>query len=237
MIDQIMKTMPPIITAMAGDAKILQTPSGWLHMKYFVTVPVIFGAFAVMAGAGMLATDEERGRLDLLMAHPTDRWKVFYGRLAALFTATAIILFINWLGLIAALPFSSLGVTPAAAALPFISLFGLVILFQSFALLLSFFLGSRILAAGAAGVVLIADFFIDALIIINPSIEQVAKWLPYHYYQGGLAADGFAFGPFAVLIAATAIMIGLACWRFQNHDIRVMGEGSINWPWKTRKSS
>ncbi len=110
----------------------------------------------------------------------------------------------------------------------------MMILFQSLALLLSFFLGSRILAAGAAGVVLIANFFIDALVTITPSLETTAKFLPYHYYQGGLAADGFDWAPFSVLITAAAIMIGLACWRFQKHDIRVMGEGSIRWPWSKR---
>ena len=151
LIDQFMKTMPPIFTAFAGDAQMLKTPSGWLHMKYFVSLPVIFGPFAVMAGAGLLAADEERGRLDLLMAYPTARWEIFFGRLGALFTATAIILFAAWLGLIAALPFSTLEVTPGAAFLPFVSLFGLIVLFESFALLLSFILGSRILAAGAAG--------------------------------------------------------------------------------------
>lgn len=236
LIDQIMKTMPPIIVAMAGDAEILSSPSGWLHMKLFTSFPVIFGPFAVMAGAGLLATDEERGRLDLLMAYPTARWKIFFGRLAALFTATAAILFLTWLGLISALPIGSLDITPAPAALPFISLFALLILFESFALALSFFLPSRILAAGAAGVVLIADFFIDALAKITPSLELTARCLPYEYYQGGLAADGFAFAPFLGLLLAAAIMIGIACWRFQKRDIRVMGEGTFRWPWARRPS-
>ena len=234
LIDQFMKTMPPIFTAFAGDAQMLKTPSGWLHMKYFVSLPVIFGPFAVMAGAGLLAADEERGRLDLLMAYPTPRWKIFFGRLAALFAATAIILVAAWLGLIAALPFSTLEVTPGASFLPFVSLFALIVLFESFALLLSFILGSRILAAGAAGVVLIADFFIDALVYITRSLDPLARCLPYHYYQGGIAADGFQTGPFLVLIATAAVMIGFAFWLFQRSDIRVMGEGTFRWPLAVR---
>lgn len=226
-----MKSMPPFITAMAGDAETLSSPSGWLHMKYFTTLPVIFGPFAVMAGAGLLATDEERGRLDLLMAYPTARWQIFSGRLAALLLATGIIHAISWIGLIAALPLSTLKITPAAAILPFISLFGLMLWFESFALLLSFVLPSRILAAGAAGVVLVADFFIDALAPITPVLEPLARCLPYHYYQGGLAADGFEIFPFSVLLISAAIMIGLSGWRFNCRDIRVMGERTIRWPW------
>jgi ABC-2 type transport system permease protein len=234
LIDEIMKNMPAVFTAFAGDAQMLSTPSGWLHMKYFVSLPVIFGPFAVLAGAGLLAADEERGRLDLLMAYPTARWQIFFGRLAALFTATGVILFAAWLGLIAGLPFSNLEVTPGAAFLPFISLFGMMVLFESFALFLCFILGSRILAAGAAGVVLIADFFIDALVMINPALETTARCLPYHYYQGGMAADGFQLPPFLALVGVAAVMIGLACWAFHRRDIRVMGEGSFRWPWRWR---
>ena len=202
-----------------------------LHMKYFVSLPVIFGPFAVLAGAGLVASDEERGRLDLLMAYPTARGKIFFGRLLALCTATAIILLASWIGLIAALPFSDLDISPGAAFLPFISLFGLMLLFEAFALLLSFILNSRILAAGAAGVVLIADFFIDALVYVNPGLNAIARWLPYHYYQGGAAADGFDPGQFAVLIGAAIVMTAIASYLFQRRDIRVMGEGTIRWPW------
>ncbi len=60
LIDKVMETMPPLITAMAGDAQTLSTPSGWLHMKFFTSVPVIFGPFAVMAGAGLVAVTDHR---------------------------------------------------------------------------------------------------------------------------------------------------------------------------------
>jgi len=229
-----MKAMPPVIVAMAGDAATLGKASGWLHMKYFATLPVIFGPFAVMSGAGLLASDEERGRLDLLMAYPTARWKIFYGRLLALYTATALIHLISWLGLIAALPFSKLEITPAQALLPFASLFALMILFESFALLLSFVLPSRILAAGAAGIVLVANFFIHALAPITPVLKPIARWLPYHFYQGGEAADGFQFVPFITLLTVAAFFVGASCLRFQFRDIRVMGERTMRWPWQRK---
>lgn len=234
-VEAFMKLMPQLVTAFAGDAETLGTASGWLHMKYFVSLPVIFGPFAVLAGAGLVASDEERGRLDLLMAYPTARAEIFFGRLLALFSATGIILCMSWLGLIAALPFSKLDITPWQALLPFVSLFALMLLFESLALLLSFVLGSRILAAGAAGVLLIADFFIDALVYVHPGLNAIARWLPYHYYQGGAAADGLELAPVAVLLAAAAIMVGIARHLFQRRDIRVVGEGSFRWPWSNQR--
>lgn len=53
---------------------------GWLlarprdHLDlYFNYMTVIIGIFAVGAAAGLLAGDEERGTLDLILAHPVSR--------------------------------------------------------------------------------------------------------------------------------------------------------------------
>ena len=52
------------------DLGSMNTPIGWLEVEYFSFVPVIIGLFATGVGAGLLARDEERGTLDLILAHP-----------------------------------------------------------------------------------------------------------------------------------------------------------------------
>ena len=64
--ERIMKGMPLIIKAIAGDVSQFVTPVGWLHLKYFFVLPVSFGVFAVVSGSGLLVYDEEQCRLDLL---------------------------------------------------------------------------------------------------------------------------------------------------------------------------
>ncbi len=59
-------------------------------MYGFSLLPVIVGIFALIAGSGLIASDEESGRLDLILAHPPSRTALFWGRLLAFVGATLL---------------------------------------------------------------------------------------------------------------------------------------------------
>src|SRR5207302_6238091 len=134
-----------------GDASKLTSPEGFLSLAFFSFMPLVVGVFAVLAGSGLLAADEENGTLDLVLAHPVSRTALFLGRLLALATATAAILVLSWLGFVVAMTWSALAVSPWALALPYLSLLALLFFFAGLALLLSMVLPSRRLAAMTAG--------------------------------------------------------------------------------------
>ena len=96
---QMIESYPPEFLAFfGGDAESLLTPEGFLGMYGFSMLPLIVGIFAVLAGAGLVAGDEENGRLDLILAHPVSRTDVFLGRVLAFVGASAAIVVIGWLG-------------------------------------------------------------------------------------------------------------------------------------------
>ncbi|MGE5222983.1 MAG: ABC transporter permease subunit, partial [Omnitrophica WOR_2 bacterium] len=64
---------PPEMMAAFGGTTDLFIPSGFLNFTYFSYVSVILGFFAVSMGSGLLAADEERGRLELPAAYPVTR--------------------------------------------------------------------------------------------------------------------------------------------------------------------
>jgi ABC-type Na+ efflux pump permease subunit len=51
-------------------------------------------------GSGLLAGDEEKGTLDLVLSHPISRTRLFAGRSVRYLTAILIILFVLWLSFI-----------------------------------------------------------------------------------------------------------------------------------------
>src|SRR5947207_793948 len=53
-----------MITALGGDVNNLASPGNYLSMRYFSMLPLILGIYAVLAGSGLLAADEENGTLD-----------------------------------------------------------------------------------------------------------------------------------------------------------------------------
>jgi ABC-2 type transport system permease protein len=228
-VEKLMAGMPPLLVALAGEASVLATPGGWLHVKFFVMVPILLGIYCVQAGAGLLAGDEERGRLDLLMAYPVSRTRLFLGRLLALVTATGWILAICWAAVFLALPGSGMKIHFGESLLPFLNTLAPLLLFEMLALALSMIMPSKLLAAGAAGFVLVASFFIELLLSVEPALLSVAKLLPLHYYRGGLALESFGWPGFLGQLGVALLLGVFAYWRFLRRDIRVMGEGSWRW--------
>jgi beta-exotoxin I transport system permease protein len=221
---------PEFLAFFGGDAAALATPEGFLGMYGFSMLPPIVGIFAVIAGCGLLASDEESGRLDLIVAHPVSRAGLFWGRTLAFLAASLGVSIVGWLGFSLLLGGSTLGFTWGQMALPFLPLLAQTIVYGALALLLSMLLPARRLAAAGAGLVLVASYFLTSMAGLNDKLASVARFLPYHYYQGGEALRGLDWGPFLGLLAASAVLALLAWWRFERRDIRVAGEGGWRLP-------
>ena len=213
-----------------GDAAAIATPEGYLHMYGFSMLPVIVGIFAVLAGSGLLAKDEEYGRLDLIVAHPVSRTVLFWGRVLAFLAATVGILVIGWLGFSVLLGGSSLSVSWLEMALPFLPLLAQATIYGAVALLLSQFLPSLRLAAAGAGILMVTSYFVTSMASLNESLAAVAQFLPYDYFQGGGALEGLDWASFLGLLAVSAVLAAVAWWRFERRDIRVAGEGGWRLP-------
>jgi ABC-2 type transport system permease protein len=232
---QMIENYPPEFLAFfGGDASAIATPEGYLGMYGFALLPLILGIFAVLAGSGLLASDEEGGRLDLIVAHPVSRATLFWGRLLAFVGATAGILVLGWLGFCILLGGSSLDVGWGEMALPFFPLLAQTVIYAALAVLLSMLLPSRRLAAAAAGIVLVTSYFLTSMASLNERLASVARFLPYHYFQGGDALDGLDLASFFGLLAASALLAALAWWKFERRDIRVTGEGGWRLPFLSR---
>lgn len=227
---EMIQEYPPELFAFFGDLTRLFTPGGYLHTEFFSYMPIILGIYAVLSGSGLLANDEENGTLDLILAHPLSRTKIFFGRLIAFLTAQFFIQLLAWLGFWIFIPGTSLEVTPAELALPFLSLLSLMVLFGALALLFSMVLPSRSMSAMLSGLLLVTSYFISSLAKIDENLQQVAKLSPMNYYQGGEALAGMEWKWFLGLIGFTLLFVLLAWWLFERRDVRVVGEGSFRLP-------
>ncbi len=215
----------------AGDAALTMfTPEGFLSFEFFSLMPVVLGIFALLTGSGLLASDEESGKLDLIMAHPLSRTALFGGRLLAAVVSTAGLIALLWLGFLAAMSWSTLSIDPFELWLPFLSLLAVLVLFTTLALLLSMVLPSRGVAAGVAGLLLVASYFVTSLARINEKLERIARFSPLNYYQTEQAFHNFDLQWFVGLLAVAALFALASWWRFQQRDIRVGGEGGWRLP-------
>ncbi len=229
-LEDLLKLYPEEFTAFFGDFSSFGTPEGFLSVELLSYMPLILGIFAVLTGSGLLVSDEENGRLDLIMAHPVSRTALFLGRLLAFVAAAVAILAICWLGIVVPMNWSSMGIGWGRICLPLLSVLAELLLFGAMALFLSMVLPSRRLAATTAGLLLVASFFITGLAKINEDLEPIAKLSPLNYYQAQDAFHALNGAWLAGLLGSAVVFAALAWWRFQRRDIRVGGEGGWRLP-------
>ncbi len=230
-LDKLLSVYPKEIFAFFGGFTDFFSPEGFLNVELYSYMPLVLGIFAVLAGSGLLADDEEKGFLDLLMGHPIGRTNLFFGRVLAFVAVTLGILALMWLGTMLGVQWSTyMNFGWGEMWLPNLSLLAQLLLFGSVALFFSMVLPSRRLAASAAGLVLVASFFINGMAELDAGVAKIARYLPMEYYQGGLAVSGMNWEWFGGLMVAAAVFIALAWWRFERRDIRVGGEGGWKVP-------
>ncbi len=231
-LDEMMRSYPPELMAFFGEVATLGTPEGYLTIEFFSYMPLVIGIYAVLAGSGLLAADEENGTLDLLLAHPISRAALFFARVLGLVLAVLGILGVAWLGFVIGLGWTELDVGVIDLALPFLCLAAVLLLFGAFSLLMSMTLPSRRLAAMVAGLALVVSFFITSLARIDKNLEGVARFSPLNYYQSGDAILGLNVQWLAGLLGTAMAFTLLAWWRFERRDVRVAGERSWGLRWR-----
>jgi ABC-2 type transport system permease protein len=239
--ENLLASYPKEIFAFFGGLTDYFSPQGFINGELYSYMPLVLGIFAVLAGSGLLAGDEEKGFLDLLMSHPLSRTGLFFGRFLAFVITTVAILTLMWLGTMIGMQWSTqMNIGWGEMVLPNLSLLAMLLLFGALGLFLSMVLPSRRMAASVAGLLLVGSFFINGMAALNADVARIAKWLPMKYYQGGLAISGLNMKWFGGLMIAAAVFTLLAWWQFLRRDIRVGGEGGWKMPalrfWRRREA-
>lgn len=221
---------PPEILAFFGDMTDIVSPEGYLDIYYFTYMTIIIGIFAAIAGANLVVGDEERGILDLIVAHPISRSALYWGRMLGFVVATALIMLISWLSWVIPAGSTGLDLTWIEFLRPFLPLFAVLLLFGALAALLSLILPSARFAGMLTAGLIFANFLLQGLANLNENLETIITYTPLHYYQAGKAIAELNWGWLAGLLGVTAILALLAWGLFLRREIRVGGEGGWSLP-------
>jgi ABC-2 type transport system permease protein len=231
---EMIESYPKELMAFFGGADMLAltSPKGYLDIYYFAYMPVIIGIFVAAAGANLLVGDEEKGILDLVMAHPVSRTALFWGRVLGFVVATIVILLASWLCWVLPSANTGLDLTWIEFLRPFLPLFAELFLFGMLTVLLSMLLPSARMAGMLTGGLLVANFLLLGLANINEDLKAFVDYTPLAFYEGGEAIASLNGMWFAGLMGVGLLLALLAWWRFHRRDIRVGGEGGWQLPWK-----
>ena len=212
----------PVISALVGNVGDYTTPQGFLGSEFFGFMPLFLAFYTVIVGLAITASDEEAGRLDVLLSTPTPRWRVVVQRVLAYGVVYVIILGLMLAGFALILPFVP------DVSLPFyriaegiLNLLPMLLLPTALTLLLSTVLRGRNTAAGIAGAIVIASWFANALADLAPAALQGMQRLSVFYYYNsfGTLNSGLDVGSFVLLMALATVLAGLSIVFFQRRDL------------------
>ncbi|WP_324937736.1 ABC transporter permease [Streptomyces sp.] len=207
--------------AMREALHIDATAAGYLHASVFgVILPLLAMIYGVATGSRAIASDEESGQLDLLLAHPLIRTRLALQRFGALAIGAVTISLLVWLALLAIRDSAQLtSITPTEFLAQCLNLALLAITF-----------GALALGIGAAGgrraVVLATSAVIGVLAYTaNTFAAQIgADWIaylsPFHYYiDGEPLKNGFQWADATALVGITAVIVSASTFRFNRRDL------------------
>jgi ABC-2 type transport system permease protein len=206
----------------AGGELDLASPTGYLNSQIFsLMAPLILLIFAIGAGAGAVAGEEERGTLDLVLAHPVRRRDYVLQRFLALLVLVAVLA----LALLSTVAVGSwlvdleIGFGKLLAASVSVGL--LALLFGAVALAAGAIRPGRARAIAVAAGVAVAAWLLDGL---GQAVAALDGWRPVSpYYQAigtGPLREGAPWTGWGILAAATAVLVVAAAAGLERRDAR-----------------
>ena len=196
-------------------------------------IPILLGIFAIIAGTGVLAGEEEDGTLELIAAGPLWRWQIVMAKWLGLAAAAAGVVLIVVLAALSGLAYVSTQIETGVSAADLIPVLlnslPITLFFMTFSMFLGAYLPRRKFASGVATVFFIFSYFANNLAASVKALEPLTPFLPFHYYDASL--DVLAEGPqienVLVLLAAVLVCLLLTLLSFQRRNLTVGA-----WPWQ-----
>lgn len=220
---KLLESYPPAMRAFFGGFEEFTSPEGFFRTELTSSFfPVLFLVYAIGRAADLLAGEEERGDLELLLAHPVSRRRVALQKLAALATGLAALATLAWLVLVVGDLAMGLDIGAGKLALAFLLLFLLAAVFGGLAFGVGAAWGRKGLAVGVASGAAAAAFLLDGLARLEDALEPLALLSPWRHYAEADALVG-TFEPWrGALLLGLALGSALAgIWRFDRRDIAV----------------
>lgn len=221
-LNELLQEVPAgLIKTLVGEITDLTSPQGYLNSElFFLIAPLLFLILSIGMASDVIAGEEERGTLDVLLSAPIPRWRVVLEKVAALTLSLVIVAFAFWLGLAMGAAWVEMDLSAGRLAEATLSGVLLALALGMLALAVGCVRGNRGLATSVASVVGVASYFLNAL---GPQVEVLKpyqKLSPFYYYIGASPlVNGLNLGHAMVLLGLAVFFLAVALIAFERRDL------------------
>jgi len=215
-ISQAIDTLPaPVIEAFGLQD--FGSPAGFLRGNlYELLVPLLFSVAAVALVNGQTANDEAAGRLELFLAQPVDRGRLFLARLASCVVALGVVVLVTIIVQLAMDAIADVSIAPGYVIATALLCGLLALFFGSVAYLIACLRPRPSVVLGTGIGLTLAAYLVGALFQISDALKPWAVVSPWQWAMGGnplqQPTDAWRYGIFImlaiVLVAAGTTVVG-----------------------------
>lgn len=224
--EQIAQNFPPVLLQMFGaeDAATLATPEGFITYGFFGYTLLILAVYAVIAGLGVTASEEDAGILDVVLSLPVPRWRVVLEKLAAYMLIMVAIIAVSFLGLLVGVQMSPVmaEVNLGRLAEGILNMMPSSLLMIAFTTFVAAIVRRKGTATGIAAAFIVVSYFLDFLgkAASESALGNVRAISFFTYYDPqGVLVNGLNVGSVALLLVVTALLVAGSVWAFQRRDV------------------
>jgi ABC-2 type transport system permease protein len=217
-LDNMPEAMRSLFAASGAD---MSTPVGYVQVELLSFMgPLLLLLYAVAAGAGAVAGEEDRHTLELLLANPVSRARVVLEKAAAMVIGTVVLAAVTGLALVlegrwADMPLPSAGV---AAAMLHMALLALV--FGALALAVGSWFGHAAASRAVPAVLAIAAYVVNGLGPLVTWLEPLRPLSPFYQFNAhDPLRNGVSVAAVAVATVEVLVLVGLAVIGFRRRDV------------------
>jgi ABC-2 type transport system permease protein len=193
-------------------------------LEFYQWVPIVLAIYVITVATGTLAGEEGRGSLEILLAQPVSRRRLFLEKVAAIGLGALMIAALTAVALVMSVSFIDTGGDLTAFQLG-AAVFGtlpVVALAGSLALLLATVAPSRGTAAALVAAVFVAAWLVNGLGALSPQTQWLQPLSGFYYADlQTLLTDGLTPWHQAVVLGVTVLQTVLALIAFERRDIEV----------------
>lgn len=206
---------------------------GYASGTFVNFLPIILGIYAVVAGTGALAGEEDEGTLELLVALPLPRWQIVLTKALAIALTVLVVLLVTAVGVMGIFASIQNEITTtvqtadwlriALAAWPITMALGMISLFCGV------IAPNRRTASVLAALAFMVNYFGHAITGLADAYKGWRPFFLFSYYDNTRTAfsNGFVWGDAAVLLAVALLFLGLTLFAFQKRNLTVGA-----WVWR-----
>jgi ABC-2 type transport system permease protein len=222
-LEALFEQLPGPIQAMIGENIDLSTPAGYLDLRMFTTIaPIIFLIYAIWRGMAAISGEENRGTMDLLLAHPVRRWRIVVENAASMLSGLVLIGMSVWIGLVAGGLIMDVEFSYVRAGYATVMGILLGMVFGGISLSIGAHTGKSGRAIGVSAAIAIGTYLLHTLAPLVDWLEPARYLSPFYYYIGHSAMlQGFNATYAMVLALISLAFVAIATMTFQRRDIQV----------------